>query len=134
MEPKDVVTLILGRWEFFLKLWDFYKVVSLALLAFVASSSFVRCSNVAILVTSVVFIGFAGSHLFGLIHARNQWDILAKAAAKSRSFSDDDMLKHIDIHKTDFLKAPPWGHVIIFHLVLDLAVLVALAVIHRASC
>ncbi len=74
------------------------------------------------------------SHLFGLIHARNQWDILAKAAAKSRSFSDDDMLKHIDIHKTDFLKAPPWGHVIIFHLVLDLAVLVALAVIHRASC
>ena len=130
MEAKDLLTLVLGRWEFFLKLWDFYKVVSLALLAFVAS--FVRDSTVAIIAISVVFIGFAVSHLYGLITTRNQWEALAKATKHKLGleFSNSEMKDNME-NIGNILQAPHQNYVIIFHLILDLVVLGAIAVIHK---
>jgi hypothetical protein len=127
MEAKDLLSLVFGRWEFFLKLWDVYKLLAFALLAFIASSPFVRQSTPILVLVGLVFIGSAVSHLVGLLVVRRQWAALAKAA--KTKLVGDPVLAPVG----EVLEAPSRNAIIGFHLLGDAAFLIALAVIRWAS-
>ena len=128
MEAKDLLSLVFGRWDFFLNMWDAYKLVLLGLLVFGASQTFtfIRQSGVILIVVVVTFLGGAIFHLAGLLVVRLQWAALA-TAAKSK-LAGDAVLEPIGA----VLKVPTRNVVIAVHLIADVAVLIALFAIRWA--
>jgi hypothetical protein len=121
----ELCKLAFARWEFFVKVWDVYKIVALAMLGFVAATPGLRASLPVTIVVSLGFLGFAVCHYLGMISVRDQIEALA-TAAKTRVPKDDSSLEEL----CKQLAPPERWKLVAFHAVLDIGFVVALLVIH----
>jgi hypothetical protein len=80
VDAKDLLTLVFERSAAVQTFWNFYIVVTLGLLGFLASAQTACARSPVQAVLTVVFVGFAVSNLLALLEVNRQLSALATAA------------------------------------------------------
>lgn len=116
MDVQDAMSFLFQRADAMLTFWNFYIVVSTAILGFLSAAKAEWLSNLLCFLLTVAFVLFATGNLSALVQVQEQWDALFNLVPK------------LEGYKNSFgplvNSAQPLGKsvLIMFHLFLDLTV------------
>ena len=131
LDNTGLIEATFQRWEMLLQAWNFYLVVSFALMLFVILAPVARTNRKVFWVLLAGFAFFAWTHLLGLLYILKQWAAVA-SLLRERFIQDGMSTAELEtLANAGLIDAPAAFWVVPFHLIADLIVFVGLWIFTR---